>query len=354
MKPEFWAGRKVLVTGHTGFKGAWLSAWLDQLGCKVTGLSLAPDDDPNLWSVLKLSDRVNNIIGDVRDRDVVARALDTEPEIVFHLAAQALVRRSYRDPVNTFSTNVTGTVELLHAVSQTPTVQSVVVVTSDKVYENTEGGQSFVETDRLGGFDPYSASKSACEIAVQSMRQSFFSPNGAGVATARAGNVIGGGDWSADRLVPDIVRGCLSGHGTVTLRAPASVRPWQHVLEPLYGYMILAERLYDDPAVFSREFNFGPNVGDERDVQSVAEGIVSSLKQGEIVHDVEPDAPKESKVLRLDSSLAIDQLGWRPVFDFEQTVSMTAGWYADWFEGADMRSVTSDQIQHYTIQAAGT
>lgn len=347
MNPEFWKDRKVLVTGHTGFKGAWLAAWLSHMGSRVSGLSLEPED-PNLWQLLQLENRITSHIGDIRDHASIASSLRDGPEVVFHMAAQSLVRQSYADPVETFSTNVTGTVALLQAVSAVPTVRSVVVVTSDKVYENLEEGRPFVETDRFGGADPYSASKGACEIAVWSMYRSLFqSCDTTGIATARAGNVIGGGDWAADRLVPDIVRGCLYGSGKVFLRAPDSIRPWQHVLDPLSGYLTLAEKLFTDPVSYSTGFNFGPAVGNESNVQSVAQGMIAALGKGEIVHAPDANAPDESKVLRLDSSRARKLLGWQPVFDFEQALSVTAEWYAKWHDGADMAAVTESQIDFY-------
>ncbi|MGV6847693.1 MAG: CDP-glucose 4,6-dehydratase [Marinibacterium sp.] len=355
MTPAFWKGKRVLITGHTGFKGAWLAAWLDRVGARVIGLSHAPEGEPNLWSLLDLEGRVTDLTGDIRDPGALDRALADGPDVVFHLAAQSLVRRSYVDPVETFSSNVTGTVAVLHAVAQTPSVRAVVVATSDKAYENLEQGRPFQETDRYGGSDPYSASKGAAEIAVTSMRRSFFAPGGthpAGVASVRAGNVIGGGDWSEDRLVPDIVRGCLSGDGAVTLRAPTSIRPWQHVMEPLRGYVTLAEKLTEAPADFADGWNFGPAYGDEHDVQSVATGIVDGLGQGRIVHDIDPNAPKEARILRLDSRRANDRLGWKPALNFADTVAMTAAWYADWHAGANVTEITQKQIDAYMALAA--
>ncbi|NND17581.1 MAG: CDP-glucose 4,6-dehydratase [Silicimonas sp.] len=351
MTPDFWAGRRVLVTGHTGFKGAWLTAWLDRMDAKVTGLSLAPDVSPNLWELLDLRARGSSVIGDLSNPAALNKAFAGGPEVVVHLAAQSLVRESYNDPVGTFATNVTGTVALLHKIAQTPSVRSVIVATSDKAYENPEHGRAFKEGDPYGGSDPYSASKGACEIATAAMRRSFFAPGGAhpaGVASVRAGNVIGGGDWARDRLVPDIVRGCLSGDGTVALRAPGSVRPWQHVLEPLRGYMTLAEHLYHDPETYAAGWNFGPFREDERDVQSVADAIVAALGKGRIIHDIDLSAPKESHVLRLDASRARDRLGWHPVLDFKRTTELTADWYARWHAGGSPAEITAAQIQHYT------
>jgi len=354
MTPSFWRDRKVLITGHTGFKGAWLAAWLLRAGAKVTGLSLAPEGPWNLWNLLGLEDSTTSIIGNICDPQSLENALATKPEIVFHLAAQSLVRRSYRDPVDTFATNVTGTVALLHAITKSPSVRSVVVATSDKAYENPEHGRAFVESDPFGGSDPYSASKGAAEIAVASMRRSFFSPDGthpAGVASVRAGNVIGGGDWSEDRLLPDIIRGCLSDRGEVTLRAPASIRPWQHVLEPLRGYIMLAERLCDDPTRYADGWNFGPEKSNECDVGTMAEAIVRALGRGRIVVDADPKAPKEAKVLRLNASRARSRLGWKPLLDFPETVEMTARWYADWHAGRSPAEITGEQVDAYAHKA---
>ena len=250
---------------------------------------------------------------------------------------------------------MTGTVALLHKIAQTPSVRAVIVATSDKAYENNNAGRPFRETDRFGGADPYSASKGAAEIAVSAMRRSFFAPDGAhaaGVASVRAGNVIGGGDWSEDRLVPDIVRGCLSGSGTVTLRAPNSIRPWQHVLEPLRGYALLAEHLWRDPVGYAEGWNFGPAASAEITVQAMAEGIVAELGQGQIVHDIDPGAPKESKILRLDAQMATQRLGWQPALNLTDTLGLTAKWYAAWHAGGDANEITAGQIDAYSALAA--
>ena len=349
---SFWSGRKVLVTGHTGFKGAWLAMWLNEMGSEVTGLSFEPDTTPNLWSMLAIDDQVKSYVGDIRDPEIVTKVLEVEPEIVFHFAAQSLVRKSYRDPVETFSTNVVGTVNLLHEIAKSAAVRAVVVATSDKVYENHEDGKPFVESDRLGGADPYSASKSACEIAVRAMRESFFSDDSVGLATVRAGNVIGGGDWSADRLVPDIIRGCLTGDGVVTLRAPESIRPWQHVLEPLSGYLKLAQRLFNEPGIYSSEYNFGPASIEELNVRGVADGIISCLKKGRLHCEYNEEALKESIVLRVDTGLASTLLDWQPAFDIGETLSLTAQWYAEWHRGANVCRLTASQIKTYQQRMA--
>jgi len=347
----FWAGRRVLMTGHSGFKGAWLSLWLHRLGAQVSGLSLPePVSTPSLWPLLGLegAEGIATASGDVRDIATLRALLSrTQPEVVFHLAAQSLVRPSYDDPVGTFATNVMGTVNLLQAVAETPSVRACVVVTSDKCYENLERERGYVETDRMGGHDPYSASKGCAELATASMRRSFFTGrNGARIASARAGNVIGGGDWSRDRLVPDIVRGCLGPEGQVVIRAPRAVRPWQHVLEPLWGYMLLARHLAEGREGVDTGWNFGPGQGAERPVIEVAEAFVRALGRGEVAVREERRDLHEATLLRLDATRA-RALGWRPVWDFDTTVEMTARWYAQWAAGADVRAITLAQIEHF-------
>lgn len=351
MRVADFAGRRVLVTGHTGFKGAWLVAWLASAGARVTGYAQAPETDPNLWTLLGL-EGVTSVIGDLNDRPALDAAIrDADPEFVFHLAAQALVRKSYREPVETFASNVLGTVQLLDALRRAPNLVSVVVATSDKAYENVEQVWGYRETDPMGGHDPYSASKGATEIAAAAMRRSFYAGSGpnahpAQVACARAGNVIGGGDWSEDRLVPDIVRGCLGPSGTVVLRQPNSIRPWQHVLEPLRGYMQLALAQVDRPEL-ATGWNFGPDRGDERPVGAVAEAVVAALGHGRIERDPAAADLHEAKMLRLDVSKARAELGWRPVLSFEDTVAMTADWYGGWARGAAARDLCLDQIDAY-------
>ncbi|MFM2355001.1 MAG: hypothetical protein RLZZ528_737, partial [Pseudomonadota bacterium] len=313
MNRNFWKGRRVFLTGHTGFKGAWTAAWLSRMGAEVTGYSLASETEPNLFGLLSLPG-LRSVIADLNDRAALDRALaEARPQVILHLAAQALVRRSYRDPVETFASNVLGTVQLLDAARSCPDLRAVVVATSDKAYENVEQVWGYRETDPMGGRDPYSASKGACEIAARSMALSFFAPHGAHparVATVRAGNVIGGGDWSEDRLIPDIVRGCLGAAGSVTLRAPNSVRPWQHVLEPVRGYLMVAERLHAGEDAVAEGWNFGPERRDERAVIEVAGAIVAALGQGRIVIDEAQATVHEAKLLRLDCTKARIGLGW--------------------------------------------
>lgn len=350
---EFWKGRRVFLTGHTGFKGAWAAAWLTRLGAEVTAFAHAPETEPNLWTLLDLSS-VRSIHGDLNDRAALDAALaKARPQVILHLAAQALVRRSYRDPVETFASNVMGTVQLLDAARACADLRAIVVATSDKAYENVEQIWGYRESDPMGGRDPYSASKGACEIAAQSMARSFFTPHGgaqahpARVATVRAGNVIGGGDWSEDRLVPDIVRGCLGPDRAVTLRAPNSVRPWQHVLEPLRGYLMVAERLHAGDYAAASGWNFGPDRTDERAVIEVAQAVVASLGRGRILTDEGAATVHEAKLLRLDCTRARLELGWVPALRFEDCVRLTAEWYGGWAAGEPAAALCDRQIVSY-------
>lgn len=351
MTAQAFSGRRVLVTGHTGFKGAWLCAWLHKAGAHVTGFSHASETDPNLWDLLAL-DGIVSVIGDLNDRPALDRTISaTKPEVVFHLAAQSLVRRSYRRPVETFATNVLGTVQLLDALRAAEDLRAVIIATSDKAYENVEQIWGYRESDPMGGHDPYSASKGATEIATAAMRRSYFSADAATrhpaqVASVRAGNVIGGGDWAEDRLIPDIVCGCLGPGGEVVLRQPNSIRPWQHVLEPLHGYMTLAARMLEQDGLDSG-WNFGPDRNDERPVIEVAEALVTALGRGRIVVDPKAADLHEAKLLRLDVTRARSVLGWRPAMSFEQTVKFTADWYGGWANGRSPRAMCRQQIESY-------
>ncbi len=343
----FWANRRVLVTGHTGFKGAWMTFWLAEMGAEVSGLALPPSTTPNLHDILDLGSRGRFVHADINDGPALdALIREARPEVVIHMAAQALVRPSYAAPVETFATNVLGTVALLDAVRRSPETRAVLVVTSDKAYENLEWPWGYRETDALGGHDPYSASKSCAEIAAASMRLSFFGSNGhaARIATVRAGNVIGGGDWSQDRLVPDIVRGCLGETGVVHLRNPGAVRPWQHVLDPVGAYLMLAERLHTAPDGVDEAWNIGPDAAENRPVREVAEAVVAAIGRGRIEAAAEVNAPHEAHLLTLDCAKARTRLNWRPRLDFAATVEMTAAWYSAWARGDDMTSLTRAQI----------
>jgi len=344
----FWKNRKVLVTGHTGFKGGWISHWLADLGAEVYGYSLNPPAGPSFFVEANLHERLaSSSIGDVRHFDVLSKVMaDSEPEIVIHMAAQPLVRESYCSPIETFETNLMGTVNLLQSTLGAPSTKTVLVVTSDKCYENREWLRPYTEEDRLGGHDPYSASKAAAELAVASYRGSFLSEAGIQVATARAGNVIGGGDWSADRLVPDFFRAGESGQ-PLRIRSKDGVRPWQHVLEPLAGYLTLVEMMHQPGPNFSSPWNFGPSQESHKPVSWVLEFLKAQWQDVDL-HFTETDNKHESQLLSLDSSKARTHLGWRPRWDLERALSMTINWQEAWIAGANMSDFTSDQIRHYT------
>ena len=329
INPSFWQSRRVFITGHTGFKGSWLSLWLQMLDAKLTGYALAPSTNPALFQVLKLGSQMTSTIADVRDQNSLTAALAaSEPEVVFHLAAQPLVRASYVDPVQTYATNVMGTVHLLEAIRQQPSVRAVVIVTTDKCYENREWVWGYREVDRLGGGDPYSSSKACAELVTQAYSDSFFESDSSaikrvGIATARAGNVIGGGDWAADRLLPDTIR-AFSQDRKVHLRYPNAVRPWQHVLEPLGGYLMLAERLYEEGSHFQGPWNFGPpneNVVTVQDLVAIAAQSWQEIFGKPASWSRDPsEQPKEATLLSLDATKSQTYLGWRPVFGVHESI----------------------------------
>ena len=344
----FWEGKRVLVTGHTGFKGSWLSLWLTELGATVHGLALPPDTTPALFNQLDLAASVDHFVGDIRNAELVAdRVWRVQPDVVFHLAAQPLVRRSYSEPALTWETNVMGTVHVLEALRSLDNLCAVVVVTTDKVYENREWLHAYRETDRLGGHDPYSSSKSAAELAVASWRSSFFTDSsGIRVATARAGNVIGGGDWAADRVVPDLVRALTSGK-PVQVRNPGSVRPWQHVLEPLSGYLLLAEKLYLSGSVLLQDaFNFGPGFDGFR---TVGELVTECLRwwPGQWDRSESPGDPHEAGLLTLATEKANSLLGWQPRWSFAEGVEHTIAWYMQFDSGTNLRCLCDEQLLKY-------
>ena len=349
---NFWRGRRVLVTGHTGFKGTWLCLWLERLGAEVTALALEPVSDPSLYE-LAAPLAGATYLADICDGQLLGEIVRAaEPEIVLHLAAQALVRPSYADPAGTFATNIMGTVNLLEAVRQTPSVRTVLVVTSDKVYANDGSGRAFDELDRMGGHDPYSASKAGAELVCRSYAKSFFADNRVTLATARAGNVIGGGDWAADRLVPDIVRALEQGR-PAALRYPEAVRPWQHVLEPLAGYLAFAQAMYQ--RAFDRTWieplpetlNFGPDAADFATVAELTEAFGRRFGVDQMWFQAPGNHPAEAPVLTLTSERAAQVLGWQPLLGREQTVGWTADWYDAHRQGADMRAFTLSQIAAY-------
>lgn len=340
--PAFWHGKRVLLTGHTGFKGSWLMLWLQSLGAEVSGMALPPDTTPSLFDQLFADGCAGHFIGDIRDADGMRqRVADVAPDVVMHLAAQPLVLRSYRDPLETWETNVTGTANLLEALRGTDRKIAVVIVTTDKVYANREWVHGYRETDRLGGHDPYSASKAACELVVDSFRKSFFAQTDVRIASARAGNVIGGGDWADNRILPDLVRAVAAGR-TLSVRNPDAVRPWQHVLDPLAGYLVLAERLWQD-ADHAQAYNFGPDAADQRPVRALVEAALTHWP-GTWEDTSDPSAPHEAGRLTLATDKAQAELGWTPRWPFAQTVAHTIGWYRTVHDGADPRATALAQI----------
>lgn len=349
LNKAFWAGRRVFVTGHTGFKGSWLLTMLRALGAEVSGYALEPPTSPSMFGLLGLERLCDDQRGDVRDLPRLSAAL-AAAEIVLHMAAQPLVRASYDDPVETYAVNVMGTVHLLEACRKSPGVRAIVVVTTDKCYENFGWVWGYRENDRLGGADPYSNSKAACELVVDSYRQSFFNParhgeHGVGLASARAGNVIGGGDFAIDRLVPDAVRAFASG-APLAIRNPLAIRPWQHVLEPLYGYLLLAERLHEDPR-YATGWNFGPRTEESASVGDVADSL-AALWQGGARWEQDPaDHPHEAATLKLDSTKARLELGWAPPLNLPDALALTVDWYQAMGNPECLAETTRRQIQDY-------
>jgi CDP-glucose 4,6-dehydratase len=345
--PAFWRGKKVFLTGHTGFKGAWASLLLRRLGAEVYGYSLPPDHPSSLFVAAGIEGDVHHRIADIRDLDALRGALsEVRPDIVIHMAAQALVRLSYAEPVETFATNVMGTVHVLEAARQLASVKAILIVTSDKCYENNGGQAAFREGDRLGGSDPYSDSKACAELVTHSYRQSFFAqPGSARIATARAGNVFGGGDWARDRLVPDAVQAFLGGE-PLRIRNPNAIRPWQHVLDPVSGYLTLVEKLVDDGTLVGG-WNFGPDAASEVPVSTVVDHLIELWGNGaEWVGD-EGFHPHEAAYLRLDCAKARAQLGWNPRLDLAQGLRLTVDWYKALQNGHDLRQLSLDQLDHF-------
>ncbi len=352
MTPEFWRGKRVFLTGHTGFKGSWLSLWLQSLGAELTGYALKPPTNPSLFDLVGLDRGMISIEGDIRDLEFLSNAMQiSQPEVVIHMAAQPLVRRSYLVPVETYSTNIMGTVNLLEAVRHCPSVRSVVVVTTDKCYENNEWLWPYRENEPLGGYDPYSNSKGCSELVCAAYRSSFFNAIDYGnhrvaLATARAGNVIGGGDWAEDRLVPDILAAFAKGE-SLQIRNPHAIRPWQHVLEPLLGYLMLAERLSDDGVTFGEAWNFGPSVDDGKSVSWVVQEM-AKLWGGNL--NIEVDArehPHEANYLKLDISKARTKLGWQPQLSLIESLGLVVDWAKSHAAGNDIRLTTLEQIYRF-------
>lgn len=347
------AGLRVFITGHTGFKGAWLVSWLKHLGAEVTGYSLEPPTQPNLFDALGLAADLHHVVADVRDRDrLTAEMAAARPSVVFHLAAQAIVRRAYAEPRQTFETNVMGTVNVLEGARACPSVRAVIIVTSDKCYQNQETDQAFVETDAMGGRDPYSASKGCAELVTAAYRESFFT-DGAAVASARAGNVIGGGDWAEDRVIPDSAR-ALAADEPIIVRNPDAIRPWQHVLEPLSGYLRLGALLLHDGHSYSGAWNFGPtDHGGDRSVRWVVERFLAEWGSGTWASPPNgAPQPHEAHRLSLDSTKAREQLGWAPVWDAPTSVRQTAAWYHEYYRApAAARELVEEHLRAYQEDA---
>jgi CDP-glucose 4,6-dehydratase len=354
MTSGFWQGKKVLITGHTGFKGSWLSLWLQQLGAHVIGVSLDPPTIPNLYQQARIGEEMVSLHADIRDGQALKKIFQThQPEIIFHLAAQSLVRQSYLEPVETYETNVMGTMHVLEAIRSVDTISAAVMITTDKCYENREWDWGYRENEAMGGFDPYSSSKGAAELLIASYRNSFFpmenyAHHKTAIASARAGNVIGGGDWAEDRLIPDTIRAFRNGK-TVHIRFPQAVRPWQHVLEPLSGYLTLAEKLYQSGPKFAEAWNFGPIDEDARSVGWIVNSIVDLWGQGAAWEVDHGSHPHEANYLKLDISKARNRLGWTPRWDLTRTINSIVYWYKSLDSNADMRTISLAQIQDFTL-----
>ncbi|MHB1651437.1 MAG: CDP-glucose 4,6-dehydratase [Desulfitobacteriaceae bacterium] len=352
IEPNFWYKKRVFLTGHTGFKGSWLSLWLSLLGAEVTGYALPPPTEPSLFQLCQIDKTVTSILADIRDRESLTQALLTaEPDIVIHMAAQALVRTSYQNPAETYAINVMGTVTLLEAVRSCPGIRAVINVTTDKCYENREWAWGYRENEALGGYDPYSSSKACSELVTTAYRSSFFHPqeytkHKVALASARAGNVIGGGDWASDRLIPDLVRALLAGK-KINLRNPGAVRPWQHVLEPLSGYLTLAQKLYTDGPEYAEAWNFGPNDGDAQPVAWVVKTLCRQWGENALYEIGQGPHPHEASVLKLDCAKAKSKLHWYPRWNLEKGIEKVAEWYKGYQEKRDLRTLCFQQIEEY-------
>ncbi len=358
MEKDFWKGKKVFITGHTGFKGSWLCIWLHSLGAHVTGYALEPPTEPSMFDLCGIDRLVDSVIGDVRNvRALVFEMQKTSPDIVIHMAAQPLVRDSYKIPVETYSVNVMGTVNLLEAVRVCDSVKAVINVTTDKCYENLGHIWGYREYDQLGGYDPYSSSKACSELVTAAYRSSFFNPgrhdsHKVAIASARAGNVIGGGDWATDRLIPDCVRALIKSE-KIFIRNPYAVRPWQHVLEPLGGYLLLAQRLYEEGPAFAEGWNFGPDDKDVRPVEWIVKSFCQKWGEGSSYIIDGGEHPHEAGFLKLDCSKAKARLGWRPVWEIEKAVDRIVGWTRAYLEKQDLTNVCLEQVEEYVNARRG-
>ena len=349
---ETYSGKKVFVTGHTGFKGTWLIQILSILGANIKGYALVPETELNLFHELSGFEICESEINDLRNKEALLKSVkDFQPDFVFHLAAQPLVRRSYEIPSDTFEINAIGTAILLDAVRQLNQKCAVILITTDKVYHNNEWEYPYREGDRLGGYDPYSASKACAELVVDSYRNSFFNPlkievHGKALAVGRAGNVIGGGDWSKDRLIPDIVKS-LHQNNTISIRNPNAVRPWQHVIEPLFGYLELGKKLSEAPLRYSKEYNFGPNISDTLSVKNMVEKSIDFWGSGNFIIEQNSNNPHEAGLLKLDISRVLSELNWKPVFNSQIAIERTIAWYKGYYEGISAKNLVENDIEFY-------
>mgnify|MGYP006426131333 CR=1 FL=1 len=354
MNQSFWKGKTVLVTGHTGFKGSWLSIVLKKFGANIIGFSKDIPSEPNMYTIARVQDGIKNIVGNINDSNHINQVFEeNKPEIVIHMAAQAIVRESYKNPLETFSTNVMGTANILDAVRNSNSVRVVIIVTSDKSYRTKKDNSKYFEDDPMGGYDPYSSSKGCAELVTASYRNSFFNPlkyseHKVAVASVRAGNVIGGGDWGLDRLVPDIVRG-IKNKSTVVIRNPESTRPWQFVLDPLFGYLMLAEKMWDNGQEFSQGWNFGPTIDEEITVKWILEFIKKQIGEELNLEINNSPQPHEEKHLRLNCSKAINQLEWKSKMNLEKTLLWTINWYNEYMKNKNMKEFTEKQIDEFLV-----
>tara|TARA_B110000261_G_C13083877_1_gene356985 strand:- start:1055 stop:2134 length:1080 start_codon:yes stop_codon:yes gene_type:complete len=344
--PEFWLGKKVFITGHTGFKGSWLSIWLEQLGCAVKGFALAPNTSPSLFYEVKLSDMIDSQIGDIRNQKLLYESMVSfNPDILIHMAAQPLVRYSYNNPIETFEVNVIGTAKVLEVARNCNDLKAIINVTSDKCYDNQSFDKAYKETDPVGGYDPYSASKGCAELIANSYRYSYLNDLNIGIASVRAGNVIGGGDWASDRLIPDILRS-FEANKLVKVRNPNSIRPWQHVLEPLSGYLILAQKLYDSSKIYSGGWNFGPDKNDVKPVKWIVDKMISRWP-GASWELENSKNPYEAEFLKLDISKANDKLNWKPTWELDQVIERIINWHNAWNNNEDMQLKCITEIKEF-------
>jgi CDP-glucose 4,6-dehydratase len=347
VNPSFWNGKRVLLTGHTGFKGSWLSLWLQSMGAELQGFALDPPTEPSLFVEASVSAGMSSVIGDIRDYDCVLQVVsDFKPEIVIHMAAQPLVRYSYKNPIETYATNIMGTVHLLEAIRKVGFTKAIVNVTTDKCYENKEWVWGYREDEPMGGFDPYSSSKGCSELVTAAYRRSYFQENGIALASARAGNVIGGGDWAKDRLIPDILR-AFEAKESVIIRNPHSIRPWQHVLEPLSGYLILAQKLWSNPIFYAQGWNFGPRDEDAKPVEWIVKKLAQSWGNGASWDIDQSGNPHEAGYLKLDISRAASMLSWSPRWSLETTLEKIVGWSSEVHNKKNAATVCLSQIREY-------